>query len=285
MSELSTATSAPSSQRRVLSAARQAQKVRRWGWWYQAEWRLFSMKAYLSSVFGWSVLMPVLYVVATGIGLGTLVDDRTGGIGGVSYLVFVAPGLLASTAVMSFANEMMFPVMGGFKWQKLYFARAATAASAGQVAAGELVAVGIRSLVESGIFWLVLVALGATTPGWSALMIPIAALAGLAMGAPIAAYSATLANEGFQFSMIQRFVLTPMMLFAGTFYPLETMPSYLQWIGWISPMWHGTQLARLVGFGLPQSALEVATHLLFLVTLAAVGIVFTVRNFTRRLSR
>lgn len=279
------ATSAPSSQRRVLSAARQAQKVRRWGWWYQAEWRLFSMKAYLSSVFGWSVLMPVLYVVATGIGLGTLVDDRTGGIGGVSYLVFVAPGLLASTAVMSFANEMMFPVMGGFKWQKLYFARAATAASAGQVAAGELVAVGIRSLVESGIFWLVLVALGATTPGWSALMIPIAALAGLAMGAPIAAYSATLANEGFQFSMIQRFVLTPMMLFAGTFYPLETMPSYLQWIGWISPMWHGTQLARLVGFGLPQSALEVATHLLFLVTLAAVGIVFTVRNFTRRLSR
>lgn len=285
MSELSTATSAPSSQRRVLSAARQAQKVRRWGWWYQAEWRLFSMKAYLSSVFGWSVLMPVLYVVATGIGLGTLVDDRTGGIGGVSYLVFVAPGLLASTAVTSFANEMMFPVMGGFKWQKLYFARAATAASAGQVAAGELVAVGIRSLVESGIFWLVLVALGATTPGWSALMIPIAALAGLAMGAPIAAYSATLANEGFQFSMIQRFVLTPMMLFAGTFYPLETMPSYLQWIGWISPMWHGTQLARLVGFGLPQSALEVATHLLFLVTLAAVGIVFTVRNFTRRLSR
>lgn len=279
------ATSAPSSQRRVLSAARQAQKVRRWGWWYQAEWRLFSMKAYLSSVFGWSVLMPVLYVVATGIGLGTLVDDRTGGIGGVSYLVFVAPGLLASTAVMSFANEMMFPVMGGFKWQKLYFARAATAASAGQVAAGELVAVGIRSLVESGIFWLVLVALGATTPGWSALMIPIAALAGLAMGAPIAAYSATLANEGFQFSMIQRFVLTPMMLFAGTFYPLETMPSYLQWIGWISPMWHGTQLARMVGFGLPQSALEVATHLLFLVTLAAVGIVFTVRNFTRRLSR
>ena len=285
MSELSTATSAPSSQRRVLSAARQAQKVRRWGWWYQAEWRLFSMKAYLSSVFGWSVLMPVLYVVATGIGLGTLVDDRTGGIGGVSYLVFVAPGLLASTAVTSFANEMMFPVMGGFKWQKLYFARAATAASAGQVAAGELVAVGIRSLVESGIFWLVLVALGATTPGWSALMIPIAALAGLAMGAPIAAYSATLANEGFQFSMIQRFVLTPMMLFAGTFYPLETMPSYLQWIGWLSPMWHGTQLARLVGFGLPQSALEVATHLLFLVTLAAVGIVFTVRNFTRRLSR
>ncbi len=285
MSELTTAASAPSSQRRVLSAARQAQKVRRWGWWYQAEWRLFSMKAYLSSVFGWSVLMPALYVVATGIGLGTLVDDRTGGIGGVSYLVFVAPGLLASTAVMSFANEMMFPVMGGFKWQKLYFARAATAASAGQVAAGELVAVGIRSLVESGIFWLVLVALGATTPGWSALMIPIAALAGLAMGAPIAAYSATLENEGFQFSMIQRFVLTPMMLFAGTFYPLETMPSYLQWIGWISPMWHGTQLARLVGFGLPQSALEVATHLLFLVTLATIGIVFTVRNFTRRLSR
>ena len=86
------ATSAPSSQRRVLSAARQAQKVRRWGWWYQAEWRLFSMKAYLSSIFGWAVLVPLLYVLAMGVGLGALVDGRSGGIDGVPYLVFVAPG-------------------------------------------------------------------------------------------------------------------------------------------------------------------------------------------------
>jgi ABC-type multidrug transport system, permease component len=270
---------------RAGAAARQAAKVRRWGWWYQAEWRLFSMKAYLSSVFGWAVLVPLLYVLAMGLGLGALVDGRSGGIDGVPYLIFVAPGLLVSTAVMSFSNEMMFPVMSGFKWQELYFARGATSGSAGQVAGAELVAVTIRSLGESTLFWIVLLCLGATGGGWSALMIPIAALSGLALGAPIAAYSATLANEGFQFSMIQRFVLNPMFLFAGTFYPLSTMPIYLQWIGWISPMWHGTQLARALSFGLPISGAEVALHVGFLVIAASVGWALTVRNFRRRLTK
>ena len=270
---------------RAKRAARQAAKTRRWGWWYQAEWRLFGMKAYWSSVLGWAVLVPLLYVLAMGVGLGALVDGRSGGIDGVPYLTFVAPGLLVSTAVMSFSNEMMFPVMGGFKWQELYFARAATSGTAGQVAAAELVAVTIRSLGESGIFWVVLLCLGATSGGLSALMIPVAALSGLAMGAPIAAFSATLADEGFEFSMIQRFVLNPMFLFAGTFYPLATMPIYLQWIGWISPMWHGTQLARTLSFGLPLSAGEIAFHLGFLLVAATIGCALTVRNFRRRLNK
>lgn len=284
MSELTLSTS-PAGIDRVARAARQAAKVRRWGWWYQAEWRLFSMKAYWTSIFGWAVLVPLLYVLAMGVGLGALVDGRSGGIDGVPYLTFVAPGLLVSTAVMSFSNEMMFPVMSGFKWQELYFARAATSGSAGQVAAAELVAVTIRSLGESGIFWVVLLCLGATSGGPSALMIPVAALSGLAMGAPIAAYSATLADEGFEFSMIQRFVLNPMFLFAGTFYPLATMPIYLQWIGWISPMWHGTQLARTLSFGLPLSAGEIAFHLGFLLVAATIGCALTVRNFRRRLNK
>lgn len=284
MSELTLSATSPDTDR-VARAARQAAKVRRWGWWYQAEWRLFSMKAYLSSIFGWAVLVPLLYVLAMGVGLGALVDGRSGGIDGVPYLTFVAPGLLVSTAVMSFSNEMMFPVMSGFKWQELYFARAATSGSAGQVAIAELVAVTIRSLGESAIFWVVLISLGATSGGLSALMIPIGALSGLALGAPIAAYSATLANEGFQFSMIQRFVLNPMFLFAGTFYPLATMPVYLQWIGWISPMWHGTQLARALSFGLPLSGADIAFHLGFLIVAAATGCALTIRNFRRRLTK
>lgn len=270
---------------RVLPAAVQAAKVRRWGWWYLAEWRLIGMKAYWTSIAGTAVLTPVLYVIAMGIGLGTLVDASTGGIGGVPYLTFVAPGLLVSTVVMAAANEFMFPVMGGFKWGKFYFAQSATAASAGQVAAGELVAVSIRMMAEAAVFWLVLVAMGAVDPSWSWLMIPIAALAGMAFGAPIMAFSATLEEEGFEFSMIQRFVLMPMFLFAGTFYPLSTMPIYLQWIGWISPMWHGTQLARAVSFGMPLSSWQVLGHLLFLLSVLAIGSALAVRNFTRRLAK
>lgn len=270
---------------RAIGAGRQAALVRRWGWWYQAEWRLASMKAYWTTVVGYAGLTPLLYVVAMGVGLGTLVDGASGGIGGVPYLTFVAPGLLVSTVVMSAGNEFMWPVMDGFKWGKLYFARGTSPATPGQVAAGELVAVGIRMAAEATLFWLVLVLLGATDPAWSWLMIPIATLGGMALGAPIMAFSATREDEGFEFSMIQRFVLMPMFLFAGTFYPLETMPAYLQWIGWISPMWHGTQLSRAVSFGLPLGGAEVALHVGFLVALLAVGATLAVRNFRRRLTR
>jgi len=285
LTDLTTDTNALAYSGRALSAAEQAAKVRCWGWWYQAEWRLYSMKAYWTSVLGWAVLTPVLYVLAMGVGLGGLVDATSGGIGGVPYLTFVAPGLLVSAVVMSVGNEMMFPVMSGFKWQELYFVRAATAGSAGQVALAELVAVAIRAAAEATLFWLVLVVLGATSGGWSWLMIPIATLAGMALGSPIAAFSATRKDEGFEFAFLQRFVLTPMFLFAGTFYPLESMPIYLQWVGWISPMWHGTQLARAVSYGLPLPGLEVALHLLFLVALLGLGSWLVMKNFTARLNR
>ncbi|MDQ7992132.1 MAG: ABC transporter permease [Propionicimonas sp.] len=269
---------------RALQPARQAELTRRWGWWYQAEWRLIGMKAYWSSAVGTALLTPVLYLIAMGVGLGTLVDAGSGGVGGVPYLTFVAPGLLVSTVVMSAGSELTFPVMDGFKWSKLYFARSATAASALQVSIGELVAVGVRFLGEAVIFWLVLIVAGVVGFGsWP--MVLVAALAGLSFGAPLMAYAATLEEEGFQFSLVQRFVIAPMFLFAGTFFPLESMPLYLQWIGWISPMWHGTQIARMLAYGMPLPWWMVLLHLLFLVAVLVVGAVLAIRFFTRRLAR
>ncbi len=270
---------------RALDAATQAASVRRWGWWFQAEWRLRSMKAYWTSVVGSALLTPLLYVLAMGIGLGSLVDANSGGIGGVAYLTFVAPGLLVSTVVMSGTNELSYPVMGGFKWQRLYYARATTPASPQQVALGELLAVFLRLLAEALVFYVVLVVMGAVTPGWSLLMVPVAGLAGMAFGAPLGAYAATIENEGPEFALIQRFVVMPMFLFAGTFFPLASMPVYLQWVGWISPMWHGTQLARAVGFGMPLSGGEVLGHLAFLVVLTTVGLWLAMRSFVKRLGR
>jgi len=270
---------------RALDAAAQAAAVRRWGWWYQAEWRLRSMKAYWSSIIGTALLTPLLYVVAMGVGLGSLVDANAGGIGGVTYLTFVAPGLLVSTVVMSGTAELSYPVMAGFKWGRLYYARASTAAGPRQVALGELLAVLIRLLAEALVFYVVLVAMGAVRPGWSLLMVPVAGLAGMAFGAPLGAYAATLENEGPEFALIQRFVVMPMFLFAGTFFPLASMPAYLQWVGWISPMWHGTQLARAVGFGMPLSGAEVLLHLAFLVAVTAAGVWLALRSFVARLGR
>ena len=269
---------------RAPDAARQAELVRRWGWWYQAEWRLIAMKAYWTSAVGYSLLTPVLYLVAMGIGLGTLVDAGSGGVAGVPYLTFVAPGLLVATVVMSASNEFTYPVMDGFKWSKLYYARSATAATFSQVTIGELVAVGIRFLVEALIFWVVLLVAGVVGVGsWP--MVLVAVLAALAFGTPLLAYSASLEEEGYQYALVQRFIVNPMFLFAGTFFPLESMPIYLQWVGWISPMWHGTQLARVLAFGLPVPWWMVIVHLLVLLVVTVVGAVVATRLFTRRLAR
>ncbi|MFT4108405.1 ABC transporter permease [Propionicimonas sp.] len=263
---------------------RQAARTRRWGWWYQAEWRLAGMKAYWSSALGYAVLTPILYLIAMGIGLGTLVDAGSGGVEGVPYLTFVAPGLLVSSVVMAAAGETTFPVVDGFKWGKLYYARSATAASAAQVALGEIVAIALKFAGISLIFWLVLLVAGVVGAGsWP--IVVVAVLAGLSFGTPLMAYAATIENEGYQFAMVQRFIINPMFLFAGTFFPLESMPVFLRWIGWISPMWHGTQLARLLAFGLAVPWGMVLVHLAFLLVLAGGGAVLAVRNFTRRLAR
>ncbi|GAA5168768.1 ABC transporter permease [Ornithinimicrobium tianjinense] len=267
------------------SHAEMAARARRFGVWYYAETVLRGMRAYFWPILGYAVGQPLLYMVAMGVGLGALVSQGAGAVDGVDYLTFVAPALLVSTVVMSVSGEMTYPVMAGFKWQRLYYAPVATAVEPGQVALGHLTAVVIRFLVQSFVFWLVMLAFGAAPSGWSWLVIPVGVLSATAFGAPLQAYAATIEDEGFQFAFIQRFVVMPMFLFAGTFFPLSVMPGYLQWIGWISPVWHGTQLARLASYGADVSATMVAVHLAFLVALTVLGMALAVRVYTRRLRK
>ncbi len=269
----------------VLAPAAQARTARRWGWLLYAEYRLTSMRAYLQTIVIRSIGLPLLYLASMGLGLGALVDSGAGGVDGVSYLVFVAPGLLVSSIVMEATGEFTYPVMSGFKWQKHFFAAAASPVRPGQIAVGEVVAVGLRFLIETVVFWLALLLFGAVTAATSWLVILIAPLAALAFGAPLLAFAATQTDEGAQFAFIQRFVVMPMFLFAGTFFPLGAMPWYLQWIGWISPMWHGTQLARVVCFGMPNPVWLSVLHLVVLLVTAVAGTWFAVRIFTRRLTR
>lgn len=260
-----------------------AARARARGVWYYAETVLRGMRAYFWPIVLYSVGQPLLYMVAMGIGLGTLVDSGVGAVEGVDYLTFVAPALLVSTVVMSVTAEMTYPVMSGFKWQRLYYAPVATAVSPGQIALGHLVAVVIRFLGQSAIFWAIMLMFGAAPGAWSWLIIPIGVLTATAFGAPLQAYAATLTDEGFQFAFIQRFVVMPMFLFAGTFFPLSVMPAYLQWIGWISPVWHGTELARLVSYGAPVSPVMLVVHVGFLLACTIAGLLLAVRFYTRRL--
>lgn len=269
---------------RALAAEVQSARARRFGWWYFAEHMLRQMRGYGWPVLVYDVGQPLLYLFAMGVGLGAVVDANAGSIDGVPYLTFVAPALLVSTAVMTAAGEMTYPVMSGFKWQRIYYGPVASPLSPGQIAFGHILAVSFRFLAQATVFWGLMQLFGASRSGWSWLVIPIGAVSALAFAAPLQAYAATLKDEGFQFSFIQRFIVMPMFLFAGTFFELSSMPVYLRWIGWLSPVWHGTELARVVNYGRELAPGMAWVHVGYLLALLALGLVLAHRNYARRLT-
>ena len=101
-----------------------------------------------------SFLLPLLYLAAMGIGLGSFVDDNgSGALGGISYLQFIAPGLLAATALQIAVGESTYPVMGGIKWQKIYFSMIATPLRPADVMYGQLAFIAFRVLTTCRCSW------------------------------------------------------------------------------------------------------------------------------------
>lgn len=267
----------------VPAPAEMAARVQRWGSWYYAQSYLLVARAYLGSIVLNAVGTPLLYMVAMGVGLGGLLDRNGTTIDGVSYLVFVAPAIMVATAAQSAFGESTYPVMGGFKWQRTYFGPAATPMDPAQIASGHTLGVAIRFAAQALVFWLIMLAFGAAPSVWSWLSVPAAVLTALAMACPMQAFAATLENEGSAFTTIQRFVIMPLFLFGGTFFALSSMPIYLQWIGWISPIWHGSQLARWASYGLVEPWWLRVAHVVYLLALIVVGMRLAARTYRRRL--
>jgi lipooligosaccharide transport system permease protein len=265
----------------AVSAAR----ARKWGAFYYAEQVLRVMKGY-----GWTIIMygvgqPVAYLFAMGVGLATLVDTTSAaGFGGVSYLTFIAPALLISAAVMTAANEFTFPVMDGFKWRRVYYGPHASPLTPQQIALGQIIAVTVRFLLQSAIYFAVVLPFGASPSAWGWVSILVATLAGLSFGLPLMAYAASIKEDKGQFAMVMRFIVMPLFLFSGTFFPLDTLPLAVRWIGWISPIWHGTELGRVFSYGYEEAPLLTVAHLVFLLALTAAGWILTKRQFIRRMA-
>lgn len=259
------------------------ERVRRWGALYHAEHYLLVARAFLWTVLLNAIGTPLLYMVAMGVGLGSLLDAKGTTVDGVSYLVFVAPAIMVATSAQSAFGENTYTVMSGFKWQRTYYGPAATPMDPSQIAWGHQIGIAIRYLFQALMFWVIMVLFDAAPSVWSFLAIPVTVLTALAMGAPMQAYAATLDSEGSQFTTIQRFVVMPMFLFAGTFFALSSMPIYLQWIGWISPMWHGSQLARWASYGLAEPWWLRVVHVVYLAGLFLLGGTLAARTYRRRL--
>ena len=268
-------------------ARRAAVASRRFGAWYVAEHQIRVWRRYLGVNIASAIGTPLIYVFAFGIGLGVLVAANAGpgGIDGVDYLVFVAPALIVTAAVTIASSEFTYPVMLGFKWNPTYVGMNAAPLSARQIMDGVALFVGLRMFTACIVYFVVMAAFGAVPSPLGVLTIPIATLTGLAFGTPLLAYSASLKEDRGQFAVVQRVLVLPLTLFSGTIFPLSQLPWFLQWIGWLSPLWHGSELGRVVAYGAERPAWLVAVHVLYLLVLAIVGWRIAVRVATRRLDK
>ena len=116
---------------------------------------------------------------------------------------------------------------------------------------------------------------------WQA--IPLMIFAGGAFGAFMLGITAGVKNDDYFFSVLGRLVIAPLFLFSGTFFPLTTMPIFLQPIGWISPLWHATELGRHFSYGQPISSTLISIHFGYLIALTAIGFQLSYKRFTARL--
>ena len=259
-------------------------KPRRYGSWYVAEHRIRGFWSYYKTLLFTAVGSPFMYLFALGVGLATLVD-RQNGLGGTSYLVFVAPALVASAAVTAAVEECTYPILMGFKWNPIFFGMNAAPISGAQIVNGIFIAVLARLLPTTLIYYLVMLVFGAVPSPLGVLDIPIAILTGMAFGLVIASYIATVEQDVGQPAFIQRFIVIPLFLFSGTFFPLTQMPIFLQWIGWISPLWHGTELGRVVSYGAVEPGWLTLVHVLYPIGLCVYGWRRTQVVVTRRLNK
>jgi lipooligosaccharide transport system permease protein len=228
-----------------------------------------------------TLVSPVLFLTAMGIGLGSLVPTMTT-FGGVPYIVFLAPGLVAAQAMQTGTSESSWPLIAGFKWNKTFEAMIGTPQGVRDIVLGHLYWLIVRIGIVTGVFLIVSWIFGAITSPTAILAWPAAVLTGLAFSMPMAAWTATRQNEQ-SFSIIFRFILTPLFLFSGTFFPIEQLPSFLQTLAWFTPLYHGVALTRALALGHPLDPVVLAIHAIVLVGLVIVGTYFALRTFTRRL--
>jgi lipooligosaccharide transport system permease protein len=248
------------------------------------EYWLVDAKRYWRSVVLVGTITPLFYVLALGVGLGTVVDRNGTSALGVPYLVFVAPALLVAAAVQIGASDASYPVMSKFKWERSFHGMAATPLTPAQISDATLLWIGIRLTASSAVYLAIMSLFGATKRWEAVLAVPAAALCGLAVAAPVAAYAATRENEGQGFNVLSRFIIIPMFLFSGTFYPVDRLPEWGQWVAYVTPLWHGTQLARAAAIG-GQSAWAIAGHIVYLAALLVVGALLSRRYFRRRVEK
>ena len=220
-------------------------------------------------------LEPLLYLFSFGYGVGTLIGDIQVSNGQVvSYAMFIAPGLLATSAMNGAIYDSTWNVFWKLNESKLYKTMLSTPLGPLDIALGEITWALIRGLVYSLGFLTVVTALGLTPSFWAILAIPAASLIAFgfaSFGMAITSYFKTYQQMGFI-----NIVLLPMTLFSGSLYPISVYPDWLEKVIMALPLWHGIELVRACWFGNITS--DIFVHIAYFLVMIAAGLFVTSRR-------
>ena len=229
-------------------------------------------------------LAPVLFLASLGFGLGRFVDHggtAAAALGGIPYAVFLAPALLATTAMQTSGFESTYPVMGRIVWDRIYHGMLATPLDVRAVVLGQVAWIAVRLSLVTGAFFVVMLGFGLVRSPLGILAVPVAVLTGLAFACPIVAFTATQRNDQ-GFNAIFRFGLTPLFLFSGTFFPIDQLPVVIRPIAYLTPLWHGVELSRAFALGTIAPP-AIVLHLAVLFAYVAAGTAAALVTFRRAL--
>jgi lipooligosaccharide transport system permease protein len=223
-----------------------------------------------------SVLEPIIYLLAFGLGLGSTIVGR---VGGLSYVEYVGTGMVATAVIFSSALPAMFGTFVKHRFQRTYDAILAAPVDVEELVTAEMLWIGLRSSVF-GCFPLVVAMVFGLDPAPGMLLVPffafITALGFAAFGIAVAGTVAKID----QFSYVTTLVITPLFLVAGTFFPIDQLPEFFQALAQLNPLHHLVELVRHAAFGFEALDLaRVGALLVFAVVLWRVA----VRQLTRRL--
>ena len=259
------------------------QRIKSRGAFSVTESRILIMRKFIPVVISIAVANPTLYLIAVGLGVGKLINHHSGGVDGVKYLTFLAPALLATAAIQTAMDETVFTTIQGFKWGKVFYAMNATPLSGRQIANGVFLSAFLRTAFSTVIYGVIIDLFGrfSSQRGWLAVLVGL--LAGSSFGALMLGISAWIRNDDQFFNILGRFIMMPLFLFSGTFYQLSTLPIYLRWVGWASPIWHATELGRYMTYGHHISFVMFIVHFGYLFAMLSFGLWLAYREFEKRL--
>jgi len=228
----------------------------------------------------WTIIVsgffePIFYLFGMGYGVGALVGEVPGPDGQpISYATYVAPALLAVSAMNGALFEATFNFFFKLRWQKTYDSILATPLSLHDIALGELIWSATRAALYGVGFLVVVAALGMIASPLAILALPAALLLAFAVGA-VAMAGSTYLRYWTDLDIISIIVL-PIFLFSGTFYPISVYPPALQVLVWVSPLFHGTEIIRALMLGAVEPIIVV--HIAILVVYALVGFTICARR-------